>query len=204
MGMPTALEIKDYLEGFCGPESGVSNSWIERERDSVVRWVEARIRQRLSGVKEYEEYVSGTGSPIIVLSRKDIVSVVSIKYVGAAEDFEPRKNAVEVVSGEGILRARDSYRENRYPLFPRGKYNIRVKYLAGYESIPEDIADAIIKLTCERLLGYLAGRDGGGMSITVDGFSRNYGSRGKFTEIRNDLARMGLALIKPYMTGVSG
>ena len=73
----------------------------------------------------------------------------------------------------------------------------------GFSSIPPDVYEAIMYLTAEAALGHIGSRTGGG-SISVQGYGRSFGSRGKYTDIRNDLARQGISLLRHYMTGVIG
>jgi hypothetical protein len=55
----------------------------------------------------------------------------------------------------------------------------------------------------EQALGQIADQTGGG-DLTVSGFGRRYGDRGKYTNFRNQLARRALAQLRPEMTGVGG
>ena len=73
----------------------------------------------------------------------------------------------------------------------------------GSSTIESDLKRAVIKLCAESALGFVGARTGGG-SITVQGFSRNFGNRGKYQDIRNDLSRQAWAVIKKYMTSVVG
>jgi hypothetical protein len=40
--------------------------------------------------------------------------------------------------------------------------------------------------------------------MSSGGYNRNYGARGKYTNIRNELARWGINLATKYMSGVVG
>jgi hypothetical protein len=53
------------------------------------------------------------------------------------------------------------------------------------------------------LLGFIGARTGGG-SLGVSAWNRGYGIRGKYQDIRNDLARQALDILKNYSTGVVG
>jgi hypothetical protein len=201
-GIPTVHEIREYLSGYCTEE--VDSRWVRGRRDAVVSWMEARLGVSLTGVREYTDLVSGSGTPIIWVTRRPIIDFVSINYVRGQGELSPSKESLEVVYDEGIIRARTQSDRNRdrFWVFPSGTYNIKVTYTAGYDDIPAALREAIMALTCEKLLGQLAARDGGGTSINVSGFGQNFGQRGRYTEARDDLARWGIDLMRQYMTGV--
>jgi hypothetical protein len=139
------------------------------------------------------------------VSKKPIVSLDALSYVVApagGDLFSPSLSQIEVVPEEGMLKAVENFEEGRFPLFPWGKYNIKVTYTYGFNTIPDELAEAIQVLTAEKVLAMLEGRGGGGPSVTINGYSRNYGNMGKYTNVRKDLARWGVGLAKKYMTGV--
>lgn len=201
-GVPSVTEIRQYIEGYCATEEELSNLWISQRRDMVVKWLEYKTALPIGREKQFTEYVSGTGSSVIWVSRKPIASLDKLEYTVAPGDFAPNLSAVEVDLETGVLKARDNFEEAKHPIFPKGRWNIRVTYTAGSTVIPEELYEAILALTAEKVLGMLASKHGGGTSISVGGYSRTYGSRGKYTEARNELARWGVDLAKKYMSGV--
>lgn len=201
-GVPSVPEIREYLNGYCLTECKMPNLWISKRRDVVIRWLETVTRLPIGRTAEFTEYVSGTDSGLIWLSRKPVNQLVSLQYVISPGVFSPSISAVELISEEGVLKAKPNLEEGRNPIFPSGKYNIRVTYEAGADTVPEDIYEAIMALTCEKILASMGARDGGGPSRSVGGYTRNYGNMGKYGDARKELARWGLRLCKKYMTGV--
>ncbi|MBD3278331.1 MAG: hypothetical protein GF388_08530 [Candidatus Aegiribacteria sp.] len=187
----------------------VSDKWIQDRRDNyVIPWIEDKIRLGITAEQEYTEYHSGNGSSILVLNRKPVNEVTQIRFLetGSVDsDYLADLGSVELLKDMGIIKALRNYDEPVYknPFFPRGTMNIEVTIKAGYDSMPGDIKEAVMHLTAEALLGLVGNRTGGG-SVGVQGYSKSFGKRGKFTEIRNDLARSGIALLRKYMSGNVG
>lgn len=206
MSLPTAADIKEFLEGYCITSEILTNTWIEKRRDSfVVPYVERITRQSFSGVATVTEYYSGNGKNILILNRKPVIAVTEIRYVLGSNNISILNlGNIEVVQSEGILKAKRNYEESFYlPVFAKGDYNIKVTYTYGYATCPDDIKEAIIYLCAEQALGFIGARTGGG-SITMQSYGRNFGERGKYQDIRNDLSRQAHAILSPYMTSVIG
>jgi hypothetical protein len=209
MALVTATQIKAELEGYCEIENGlVSDSWIENKRDNfIVPWVKDKTGLNLSGEETIEEYYDGNNQNYLMLSRKPVNELVSVEYVYSADYVTDLGLSQFVLIGdEGIVKAvrREYVLGQNLPVFPTGNRNIKITYKAGYDTadIPDKINEAIKYLTCEKILSILEGRTGGG-DLNVQGYSRGFGERGKWTHARNELARMGLALLDDYLTGVT-
>lgn len=206
MSLPTGNDILTFLEGYGITSTILTTSWIQKRLDSfVVPYVERITRQSFSGVTSVTEYYSGNGKNIMILNRKPVVAVTEIRYVLGSNNISILNlGNIEVVQSEGILKAKRNYEESFYlPVFAKGDYNIKVTYTYGYASCPDDVSEAIIYLCAEQALGFIGARTGGG-SITMQAYGRQFGERGKYTDIRNDLSRQAYALLSPYMTGVIG
>lgn len=205
MAMPSAKEVFDLLEGY-NLNSQVSESWLMDCRDNfVIPWVEAKTKLPFGRTETRVEYYDGTGSDILILRARPIVDLIAINYTNVPSNaFYISPLAIQVVNEEGILKARANFNEANYvPIFARGNRNLRITYSVGYVNVPADVARAVKCLVAEQALGLVSSRTGGG-SLSVSGWSRNHGSRGKFTDARNDLARQALSLLRKYMTGVMG
>lgn len=200
--MPTVAELREYLDGYCITENKISDKTVERIRDRITSWVESVTRLSITAEKQYTEYISGNGDSIIILKRKPIVSVDEITYVDAPTVYSPDVSSLEVDTETAIIKAKDNFYEHRYGTFPKGEKNIKITYTAGFSEMPCNIREAICALTAEKILSHLAGKSGGGSSISMNGYSRNYGERGKYTQVRIDLYRWGLSNLRDYMTGV--
>lgn len=127
-----------------------------------------------------EEYHDGAFNEILVLDHRYIKEVISIEggYYTSI-DHE-----------SGILKG----------FFPKGIKNIRVKYTYGAEMNPE-IKRACVLLLASFALGFIGGSTGGG-SLNVQGYGRNYGSRGKYTDTRQEFDRWAYSILQKYSTGM--
>lgn len=203
LSLPSAQDVRELLEEYGITPAVLSDKWLINRRDRfVVPWVEQKCRLSFRGVKTYIEYKSGTGKELLILNRRPILALTSVEYVMGGGEYMPSLQSIEVLAEEGILKAKINVNQNfTAPMFPRGSRNIKVTYTAGYESavIPEGVHEAIKMLVAEGALGIVANRTGGG-ALSVASFGRQYGSRGKFTHIRNELARSALSLLKTHMT----
>lgn len=204
MSKPTASEIRGYLEGYNITSSILSDTWIENTRDDIVIPYIERFTGNLESEEIITEYLSGTGGDILYLSHRNINSIESIEFVRAEEIIgNISVDSVELISGEGILKARTNFSEGlNYILFPRGSKNIKVGYKIG-GTIPNDIKTAIKLLTCIEILKFIEGRTGGG-SLGVQAFNRQYGNKGKYTNIITSMGRNARIILNRYKTAVVG
>lgn len=65
----------------------------------------------------------------------------------------------------------------------------------------EDVARACALLTASFVLGYVGAETGGG-SLSVQGYSRNYGARGKWHDTRQEFDRAAYELLQKYVVGI--
>jgi len=206
MGIPTATEIRTFLDGYNISASICPDAWIERRRDRfIIPLVERIIGRSVNAEDTNTEYVSGTGGPLIFLSARNITELVSLEYITGSGDVESNisVSSVELLDTEGIIKSVSNITEGGYStLFMKGTKNIKVVYKVG-GSITADLEEAITYLSAEQILGYVGARTGGG-SINVQGFSRNFGERGRYQDLRNDLKRQAMALLKVYASAVVG
>lgn len=206
MSIPTATEIRDYLECYGITTEVVSDDWIVKKRDNfVVPWLEKTLNTSFSSTQQIEEYYSGNGTSVLMLNRKPIVSLDALSYTNVmSNQYVINILAIQVIAEEGILKVRTNFNESTWiPIFAKGMLNLRIKYTYGYASMPNIIAEAVKYLTCEQILGLIEGRTGGG-SLGVESFSRDYGNRGKYTHIRNMLSRDAMAIIRNYISSGVG
>jgi hypothetical protein len=186
----------------------VSDAFIANVRDrKVLPYVEEKVGFSLSGTTgRTTEFRSGTGSSIIILAHRPIVEVKAITLVTNPSNWiYVSPTAVEVIADEGILKLRAVLEAwtSYVPAFPRGKDNIKVDYVYGYASAPDDLVDAVNSLTAAFVLGHVGARTGGG-SVNVPGIGRSYGARGKYEDIRRELERYAYAAIRKYTSSVVG
>ena len=203
--LPTATEIRDYLEGYCVTEARLTDIWIARRRDAVIKWIERAVGQTVTAETQYTEYLSGTGSSLLILSRRPVVSLDSIEYVIAPPDYEATMGlgSIELIAAEGVIKSRLDVEAGLRDTFVKGSYNIKVVYTAGTLVPDAEIREAIMALTAERMLSHLSSLTGGG-NIGVAGYQRNYGEKGKYSQARKELAKWGLSNLAGRISGVTG
>jgi hypothetical protein len=206
VGFPAPSHVRALLEGYNIDASVVSDAWIQAViDDEIVPYVHEKCRQRFDAVETVTEYYDGTGSSILVLRRRPVTEVLNLSYTNVDSNlYYLTPSAMVLIGSEGILKAKANFNESTYtPIFWKGQRNLRVTYKVGYANCPADAAQAIKYFAAEATLGHVADQTGGG-SLSVQNYSRDYGSRGRYSNIRNSLARRGLALLRKYMTGAIG
>lgn len=205
MALPTPAEVRAHLEGFNITASVSSDAFITDERDNnVVPFVEGFIGASVSVVRTITEYLSGTGTTRLILNNRLATAIVSIVIV-RGEDFigNLSLNSFDLIPGEGIVKAKTNISEGMYfTLFPKGESNLKVTYTIG-GTLPADLAHAIKKLTCIKVLQNIEGRTGGG-ELSTQGFSRNYGNLGKYSNIRKQFNNEAMNILRRYSTAVVG
>ena len=183
----------------------ISNDWFMKTlTDEIQPIIERITRKKYDGIATVTEYYDGTGSSVLALRRRPIIALVNLSYTNVDSNlYYLSPNAMVVIQDEGILKAKANFNESTYtPIFWKGQRNLRVTYSYGYASCPTKIARAILFLMSEAALGQIADFTGGG-SLTTQGYSRTFGKRGKYTDIRNSLARRAYALLREEMTGMA-
>ena len=205
-----AQDIRDNLEGFSITQSIVSDARIlQWLNGNVIPFVENTTKQSLQAVKtEPAEYHIGNGSKQLILDRRPIIDLVSIQIVpllGAT--FILGLDSFINIADEGIVRIKSTLSGSYsvFAYFPRGE-NVEVSYTYGWASIsalPTDLRQALIDMTSVHVLRHLAGQTGGG-NLSVQGFSRDYGLKGKYTDMRTSLSNSALAVLKKYSSTVIG
>lgn len=203
--LPTVSECRAHLEGYNITTSIMSDAWITDERDNtIVPFVERILKTDLDTEQEVTEYYSGTAEEVLILNRRNVTEVTQVEFVQGEEYTSRIDNTSYVLIGGGMLRSLMGFTQGMYiyKLWPKGKKNIKVTYKYG-GVIENDVKQAIKKLTCVAMLENIEGRTGGG-ALTVQSFSRNYGNTGKYHNIRMQLGRKAMALLRKYMTGVVG
>lgn len=205
MSLPVASDIRNYLEGYQITASILSDTWINNELTNIViPYVERYCRTKLTTTKQVTEWYSGNGTSIQFLNRRNIISLDLVALVRGS-DFLSYINldAIDLEAQAGVLKARTRVSEGYYfSIFPKGEDNLRITYTFG-NALDEPLKQAIIMLGCNSVLAFLADRTGGG-SINTEGWSRDFGHMGKYTNLRNRLNKMAHSILKDYSTGVVG
>lgn len=185
----------------------ISDRWLITTRDYQIKPVVSRMTGlSFEGETRHTEYVSGTGSSILILSRKPIVEVHSINLItNPANWVFVSPSSVEPIKEEGLLKLKAVLEawQNYVPAFPRGTRNIKVDYTFGFADVPNEICHAINMLTASQALAQIGARGGGG-SLSVQGYSKGYGERGKYTDMRNELETWANAILRRYVMSMVG
>jgi hypothetical protein len=205
-GFPSPSDVRAFLENYGILAPVVSDGWIHDViENEIVPYVHEKCRQRFDAVETVTEYYDGTGASILVLRRRPVIEIVNLSYTNVDSNlYYLTPTAMQLLGAEGIIKAKANFNESTYtPIFWKGQRNLRVTYKVGYANCPNDVAQAIKYFAAEALLGHVADQTGGG-SLSVQNYSRDYGTRGRYSNIRNSLARRGLALLRKYMTGAIG
>lgn len=206
--IPTSQEVVEYLEGYCVDLSRITSQWItNRINNLVVPMVNRILRTEVDKELQVTEIHNGEGSTVLILNRRNVKSIDSIKIItnNFSNTYVSIEN-IELMSAEGLLKAKHNFEEiyGLYPIFPRGNKNIKITYTLKRPLDDASIHEAIILLTCDVILGFIGSQTGGGPSFSMQSYSRNYGDRGKWTDVRREMVRQAYGLMRPYMTGVIG
>lgn len=204
MAAPTATQIRSELEGYGITASVLSDTWIDDCRDNeIIPHVEDITGMTFDQVSTVTEYYNGNGGSTLILNRRPVVAITEIIEVGSLSEGNLAQ-AVELIADEGIIKVSNDYTEGVYgPIFRRGVKNIKVTYTYGTADYPAKIFKAIKLLVAAKALALVGARTGGG-SLGVQAFNRNYGSHGKFTDIRKEFTASAYSLLKSYMNEVTG
>jgi len=195
----TALTITFFSE--------TTDKWITNRRDRfVIPWIERATGLSIQEEREIEEYYSGNGTSLLILNKRPVNEITNLTYVNIPAETQTGNLllSVELVPEEGIIKSRANFNEGNFdPIFPHGRYNIKIRYKYGYSETPDDLCEAITCILAKKLLIHIGARTGGG-SITRPGYSRDFGERGKYTDVLTDLDQTAYALIKNYTSSVVG
>lgn len=205
MSIPTSINVKAYLQDFCVTDSITDekvNDYINLE---VVPFVERKLGYAIDSEQELIEYFSGNGRSTLMLDKVGITEIVKVELVRGSPYREAfYLESIELLP-EGILKIAYPKIEytNRayfYTVFPKGVKNIKVTYKIDV-SCDDRINRAIVLLSAEKVLNEIGNRTGGG-SISIQGFSKNYGDRAKWTSFKQDLTRSAYSLLRSFLTGI--
>lgn len=106
------------------------------------------------------------------------------------------RHITEILSIDGGYRAMDHGQGIVYGNFPP---LVKVRYKYGGEF--PDVKRACVLLTASFVLGFIGSATGGG-SLNVQGYGRNYGARGKYHDVRQELDRNAYQLLQKYVVGM--
>ncbi|TGL39637.1 hypothetical protein EHQ53_14035 [Leptospira langatensis] len=176
--------------------------------NTQISYVERITRTSFSGVQTITEWHDGSGTEELMLDRRNINQLVNIQVLSVPQTlFIIPVTSIDVLPTMGMLRIKiinfEAY-TLMAPIFPKGRNNIKVTFTAGFDDFPGDILNAIILLSSAFALGNEAAMCGGGLSLSLINYSKSFGPRGKYGEIRNDWVLQAKSILKRYSTGIVG
>lgn len=129
-----ALVSLEALKNRMGITHDKQDAFFQTLIDGVSAAVEGFLERKLEAA-DYTERYNGNGKNRLVLKQYPVLSVESVKANG------------RLIDGWDV----DNWLLIRLNGFPEGIRNIEVKYRAGYETIPADIAEAVLIIATQRL-----------------------------------------------------
>lgn len=204
MAIPTGANVKTYLEGYGVTDTVLTNAWIEARRDNyVIPTLKKLIGFDFVSGDTITEYLSGNGKGILVLSNRNILTLVSAEYVQAAVVTSSISGGVVLNGEDGFLIAKNISPDGvvQESIFRKGEQNIKVVYTIG--ALNAELEELILYQLAKICLNHIATRTGGG-DLSTQGYSRNYGNRGKYTHLINELDKQSAEILSHYNSGVVG
>lgn len=187
--------------------SEMTDNWIALRRDRrVIPYIENALGQTISQVSQITEYYSGNGGSILILNRRPIIEIIDLTYTNIPAETQTGNLllSVELIPEEGILKSRSNFNEGSFdPIFAKGKNNVKITYSYGYVDTPNDICEAITIYVAKLMLIQIGARTGGG-SLSRESYSRNFGNRGKYTDVLNMMDQDFYSIMRKYTSAVVG
>lgn len=184
-------DVRAALEGYGVDASTLTDAWIDDELDNFAKpYLENLFNQPIGSEAQVTEYFSPPRGPLLLLNRKPVVSVDSMKYIDGAA-----LTSYITITTSGMVRLNTG-------CFTQGVKNLEVVLTVGLNPIPEAVKKAAIYLVAAAALSFIADRDGGATSLSVVSYSESYPAEGAYSNVLKNLIRKFKNLIKPYTTGV--
>lgn len=200
--LPTGINVKAFLTGYGVTDTVIANTWIESRRDNKI----VPLLKRIFGYnfvdgESVTEYVSGNGQGTLMLSRKRMTALTSLTYTHAADSGGDFTSAVTLDANRGILIAKSVTPDGIMAgsVFRKGQYNIKAVYTMP--ALTDDQAELVLYQMAKHILIIIANRTGGG-DLSTQGYSRNFGRRGKYGHLFTQLDQDSAEIIRKYVSGV--
>jgi uncharacterized phiE125 gp8 family phage protein len=153
----TTLATRTALRLYLGIDA--SDTQHDDLLDALIDYASERIEshcRRGFASAELTEYLDGTGTSRIVLSRRPVTALTSVHEdsgrVFAAE--------TQVDSADLVLHPERGIVDRLGAVFARGARTVKVAYTAGYATVPDDVALACVKLAAAWFAHARTGADG--------------------------------------------
>lgn len=210
---PTTLVYSDAAAVAQSAGNGsiyqVKTSYLTQSIANQTTGIEKYTGLSFSGVQTIDEIHDGSGTTELMLDRRPVLTLENIVILSwPYTNYVITPSSIEVIGDQGMLRVKNVYDVGFTPIapaFPKGRNNIKVTYTCGYASFPAAVQAALVLMVCADVLGLAAGQRGDVNSLSVEGWSRSFGSpRGKFGIVRNDMVTRARTLLRGYKTSVVG
>ena len=140
MAMP--LATVEQVKGYLAIGSVVDDALLARMLEAASGFIQTWINRTLER-QSYSAQLDGNGSDTLVLRNFPIVSVSELRIQGALIAPAASDSAIGYWHDETRLLLRGL-------VFPRGRGNVRVNYVAGFEAPPPELTQACIELVSLR------------------------------------------------------
>ena len=136
----TAQDVEDSLGATYSERADVGR---------LITAASALVEQHCNRVfaqEDVDEYLDGTGTDCLLVSRPPIASVDSISVDGTDLDNSEETAWNVEADGRAIYRGRGRVDPMFACVWPRGRRNVRVQYTGGFAATPEAVAQATVML----------------------------------------------------------
>lgn len=180
--------------------------------NSAIQYAERITNNSFTGVKDFVDFVNGTGTDLVLLKRKKIRSITQIQIVDyyylnyfLPAIVSPQDLDETYYKEKGILRIvpRTSILVNNVKFFPRKP--IRVFGTFGYneDEVPSDVLEALSLICTANMLTEDANEDGNLGSFSIDGYSESYSDpNGRFGKLIISYRKLANSILSQYSTGI--
>lgn len=157
MAASVLLASRDALKRYLGigGSDGSQDALLDALLAGASERIETYCRRRFA-MEELEEFYDGPGTALLVLRRRPVVELDAL-YEDIDGDFGEESlvppQELILYPNEGIIR-------RLVGVFPAAPRSIKVKYTAGYSSIPDDLSVACLKLAASWFAHSSSGSDG--------------------------------------------
>lgn len=134
--LATLADLKTYL-GISGTsEDAVLQIFLNRADAQAKRIIGRDIEKPQSN---YAEETDGHGESILQVRNFPIISVVSVEFHDGSSWQPVSSSEYSVKKSSGQIRF-------PYSSVPRGFGNVRITYMGGYETVPHDVTEAVVRI----------------------------------------------------------
>jgi hypothetical protein len=134
-----SLTSVNNVKAYAGITGSTDDSLLASLVLSCDEAVKSLLLGRVLESANYTEVYDGSGREELVLKQRPVTAITEVKFDsdwGFGDDIEAETLAdFQADSGTGIAYWRNGK-------WPRGRRNVRVKYTAGYATLPKDVVQA--------------------------------------------------------------